>query len=314
MIRKILVPLDGSEFAEAAIDVARSLADHHRAELEFVTVHRPVFLLRRPSGAPVADPTLDGEMRSAMQDYLDRIATAERARTTAPIGATFAEGDVDDEILNAIRAKSADLVVMTTHGRGGLERMWLGSVADEIIRRAHVPVLLVRSTASGGTPRSIGEWRRVVIALAGNEADERVIDATFAVTDRERAQYSLVHAVASNFLPVTVGSAGPPSELAGLPVSIDQAELPHARRYVEGVAERLVATGIAATAAVESGGSVARTVVEYATRVGAGLIAVGTRAPGRFERQTMGSVADKVLRSTEASVLVCPPQREVQRP
>jgi nucleotide-binding universal stress UspA family protein len=192
--------------------------------------------------------------------------------------------------------------------------MWLGSVADEIIRRAHVPVLLVRSTASGGTPRSIGEWRRVVIALAGNEADERVIDATFAVTDRERAQYSLVHAVASNFLPVTVGSAGPPSELAGLPVSIDQAELPHARRYVEGVAERLVATGIAATAAVESGGSVARTVVEYATRVGAGLIAVGTRAPGRFERQTMGSVADKVLRSTEASVLVCPPQREVQRP
>ena len=72
--------------------------------------------------------------------------------------------------------------------------------------------------------------------------------------------------------------------------------------------------GVAATAAVETGRSVVRTVVEYATRMRADLIAAGTRAPGRFERQTMGSVADKVLRSAEASVLVCPPQREVQRP
>lgn len=314
MIRKILVPLDGSEFAEGAVDVARSLADHHRAGLEFVTVHRPSFLLSRPSGAPVPDLTLDGEMRRAMQDYLDRITTAERARTTAPICATFAEGDVDDEILKVIEAESADLVVMTTHGRGGMERMWLGSVADEIIRRAHVPVLLVRATATDGMPRSIGEWRRVVIALAENEADERVIDATLAVTDRERAQYSLLHAVASNFVPVTVGAAGPPSELAGLPVSIDQEERALASRYLDGVAERLAATGIAATAAVESGRSVARTVVEYATRMRAGLIAVGTRAPGRFERQTMGSVADKVLRSAEASVLICPPEREGHRP
>ena len=87
---------------------------------------------------------------------------------------------MDDEILKVIQAKAADLVVMTTHGRGGLERIWLGSVADEIIRRAHVPVLLIRSTAEDATPRSIGDWRRVVIALAGNEADERVIDAAFA--------------------------------------------------------------------------------------------------------------------------------------
>jgi nucleotide-binding universal stress UspA family protein len=314
MIRKILVPLDGSDFAEGAVDVARSLADHHRAGLEFVTVHRPSFLLRRPSGAPVADPTLDGEMRRAMQDYLERITTAERARTIAYIGATFAEGDVDDEILKAIQAKSADLVVMTTHGRGGLERMWLGSVADEVIRRAHVPVLLVRSAATDRTPRSIGEWRRVVIALAGNEADERVIDNTFAVTDRERAQYTLLHAVASNFVPVTVGAAGPPSELAGLPVNIDQEEMQLASRYLDDMAERLATSGIMASAVVESGRSVARTVVEFATRTRADLIAVGTRAPGRVERQTMGSVADKVLRSAEASVLVCPPEREKQRP
>jgi nucleotide-binding universal stress UspA family protein len=314
MIRTILVPLDGSDFAEAAIDVARSLADHHRATLEFVTVHRPSFLLRRPSGAPVADPSIDGEMRSAMKDYLERITTAERARTTTPIGSTFAEGDVDDEILNTIKAKAADLVVMTTHGRGGLERMWIGSVADEIIRRAHVPVLLVRSTAKEGTPRSIGEWRRVVIALAGNAADERVIDATFAVTDRERAQYTLLHALESNFLPVTVGSVGPPSELAGLPVNFDQEEGQRASQYLDSVAERIVSTGTVATAAMESGRSVARTVVEYATRTGADLIAVGTRAPGRFDRQTMGSVADKVLRTAETNVLVCPPEREKQRP
>ena len=97
-------------------------------------------------------------------------------------------------------------------------------------------------------------------------------------------------------------------------MNIDQEEIQFASRYVDDVAARLAATGIAATAAVETGRSVARTVVEYATRMRADLIAVGTRAPGRFERQTMGSVADKVLRSAEASVLVCPPQREVQRP
>lgn len=307
MIRRILVPLDGSAFAESAVEAARAIAERHRAALSFVSVHRPEMRVLRPSGAPVPDPRLDSELRHALRDYVERIAAAERGRTTTPVSATLLEGKVADELLGEIDRAGVDLVVMTSHGRGGLERMWLGSTADRLIRAGRVPVLLVRGEAET-SPAAIGVFRRVLVAMAGNEADPSLLDHVFAVTDRERATYTLLHAVAFTHMPPAMMSAVPlPDEVAALPPSTDKAEIDAGEAYLRQMAEPLKQRGVAVETVVETGRSVPRAIIEYADSHSVDLVALATRAPGPIERLAMGSVADKVMRSVSSSVLVCPP-------
>lgn len=305
MIRRILVPLDGSAFAESAVEAARAIAERHRAALSFVSVHRPEMRVLRPSGAPAPDLRLDGEARGALQQYVERIAAAERGRTTTPVAAALLEGNVADELLREIERAGIDLVVMTSHGRGGLERLWLGSTADRLIRAGRVPVLLVRGEASGA---AIGLFRRVVVAMAGNQADAPLLDSVFAVTDRERATYTLLHAVAFTHIPAApVGAVPLPDEVAALPPATDQQEIEAGEAYLRQVADPLRARGVAVETSVETGRSVARAIIDYADGHSADLVALSTRAPGPIERLAMGSVADKVMRSVSASVLICPP-------
>lgn len=308
MIRRILVPLDGSAFAENAIEAARSIAERHRAALAFVSVHRPELRLVRPSGAPVPETRLDGEMRQALHDYVERIAAAERARSTTPVSARLLEGRVAEELLAEAERIGADLVVMTSHGRGGFQRFILGSTADRLIRAGRVPVLLIRGEAEAA-PATLGGFRRVVVAMAGNDADKTLLEHVFAVTDRERAAYTLLHGVAYTHMPAAAPGAVPlPDEIAALPPALDQAEIDAGREYLERVAAPLRASGATVGIAVETGRSAARVITEYAEQHTADLIALATRAPGALERLALGSVADKVMRSAHCSVLICPPE------
>jgi nucleotide-binding universal stress UspA family protein len=179
---KILVPLDGSAFAERAIETARAIAARLNAGVEFVTVHEPEIAPSRIGGAPVRDPRLDAELRANLHGYLTRIETAERARSAFPVTAVFREGAVADEVVAQVTAGGASLVVMTTHGRGGMERLWLGSVADRVIRSATVPVLLVRPANGGATP-----LERVVVAIAGSDEDERIVATVIELVEMARA-------------------------------------------------------------------------------------------------------------------------------
>jgi nucleotide-binding universal stress UspA family protein len=81
------------------------------------------------------------------QAYLDAI-TKQLGKTAAvPVTSTLVGGLIEDAILERVRTKPADLIVMTTHGRGPMSRFWLGSVAVELMRHGPVPILLVRPTA-----------------------------------------------------------------------------------------------------------------------------------------------------------------------
>lgn len=143
MYKKILVPLDGSELAEQALPQVSQLAGCTGAE---------VVLLRVPSEPVydylVPDPDIAVEMRSdietAAQVYLDEIAAELRAMDLKVSTLVVWGAPVQDTILEVARQLHADLIVMSTHGRSGLARLVIGSVADDVVRRAPVPVLLVR--------------------------------------------------------------------------------------------------------------------------------------------------------------------------
>lgn len=146
MYRRIVVPLDGSSLAEQALPHAEALADLTHAPLHLVRVIDPTHL-GTPLGVVLATDALAmqlllDEERSAAREYLERLAQELLSRQHQ-VTIEYRQGPAADELLAA--AQPGDLIVMTSHGRTGLRRWFLGSVAEAVIRRASVPALLVRA-------------------------------------------------------------------------------------------------------------------------------------------------------------------------
>ncbi len=145
-IKRILVPLDGSALAERALPVARELASIFDADLQlFRAWENPLY---RVDAYPVglSPAAVDQEIGAATEEYLQiRAQEFEHAGLRVQYESrctTAAEG-----ILQAIQKYAVDLVVMCTHGRSGVSRWVMGSIADRVLRASPVPVLLIRSGA-----------------------------------------------------------------------------------------------------------------------------------------------------------------------
>lgn len=139
----VVVPIDFSDPAEQALDYACQLAGKLGATIHLVHAIGPIGEL--PLGPQLLDE-LGGERRRALEEL------AARRREHATFGPPILEvADPRDAILDAVEKVGAELIVMSTHGRRGLSRVLLGSVAESVIRRAPCPVLVVRPVKQGGT-------------------------------------------------------------------------------------------------------------------------------------------------------------------
>jgi nucleotide-binding universal stress UspA family protein len=146
MYRTILVPLDGSALAEAALTHALAMGQAGRSTIALLRV--PV--LHIASQPPTLGETLpdamahyDDELYQRVKDYLDHLATR-LPESGLAVTTDLRYGDVPTAILDYADEIGADLIVMSTHGRGGIARWLLGSVASKIVQSAHCPVLLIR--------------------------------------------------------------------------------------------------------------------------------------------------------------------------
>jgi nucleotide-binding universal stress UspA family protein len=208
-------------------------------------------------------------------------------------------GTVAKTVADHAQAQRVGLVIMTTHGHGAVNRFWLGSVADHILRRVHVPVLLLRPTQ--GTPHT--EFRRIVVALDGSSEGERPLEPALALGSLTRdALHTLVQVVE------------PPVSLITRLAMSPARERPHwreqqencARSYLERVATRLRSRGVSVATEMIPARGVGEQILGFAQRSGADLIVVGTHAARGMERLLLGSVADKVIRGSTQPVLVVP--------
>lgn len=140
-IRKILCPTDFSDSARPAFDIACAMARTYRAALAVIHVVAPASA-RASDGISSPFP-IEGR-------YGLRARLVHDLPTDPDIGVEYhvLEGAVDERILEAARDVAADVIVMGTHGRGGLTRLLLGSAAESVVRRAPCPVLTVRGPLS----------------------------------------------------------------------------------------------------------------------------------------------------------------------
>jgi len=145
-IRQILVPLDGSALAEAALAPAAAMAELFEAELVLVQIAPPLTAgsLLPVNFAAGYDRDAVALLRKQAQDYLEDLGEDLRKRGTRVRTTVVVGPNVGEALINLAHPERIDLVAIATHGRSGLQRLVLGSVADKLIRGSEPPVLVIR--------------------------------------------------------------------------------------------------------------------------------------------------------------------------
>jgi nucleotide-binding universal stress UspA family protein len=291
----VLVPLDGSDLAERALTVAAALARRRGSALRLVYVHLPV--ASDPihvEGLPIIDEHFRSLGHNHERAYLERVRDRLAAGVTTSVA--LLDGPPATTLADDARTKGAGLIVMTAHGRGGIERAQLGSVADELIRISPVPLLLVRD--GRGTVSS--HFRRIVVPLDGSSPSEKILEhALYLAHSDPPAELVLINVVQPP--PRGKWIANAPSEGNTAP----QEE--NARRYLDGAARRLTAAGARVQASVLVASDVASAVLNFARDENADVIALATHGRSGLNRLALGRVADRVVRVATTPVLVVRP-------
>jgi nucleotide-binding universal stress UspA family protein len=302
-IRSILLPLDGSAFAEQAVPWAAAIARKARARLRLALVHQT------PPSPPLDESSarlytrIELALRKSEREYLRRVAARIKGAGAIQLATATLSGPPAPALANYGREVGVDLVVMTTHGRSGLQRAWLGSVADRLVRSLEIPVLLIR-THEEAAPLSQPRLEEILVPLDGSRRAEAALPTALGMATLFGARLALIQAVEPVARMVDVPMAFP----RALDEELTSLRRREAQDYLDGVAERVSASGVAARAsAVLAAGALDG--IQAATRSPAvGMIALATQGHGGLRRLVLGSVADKLVRTGELPVLVTRPR------
>lgn len=313
---RILVPLDGSDFAEHALPLALALAGD-TTTLDLVSVVEPVaaslFIQDGDAGELGATLPATEAFRDAAQEaretalhrYLEAAAGRIRPYHGGPVDMAILDGQPTTALDDRIQDTDPDLVVMTTHGRGGLSRAWLGSVADGLVRRCHRPVLLARPRGEDAVDLDRSpETGTVLVPLDGSDLAEAILPDVTELCAFTGARCMLLTVVVPQLEP---GSPYMPQAPALHRELLEEAEA-RSRGYLERVAADLAGAGVETATAVVVHLAPASAVLETAREAGIGLIAMATHGRSGLRRLVLGSVGDKVLRGADVPVMLRRPE------
>jgi len=299
MLQSLLVPLDGSEFSERTLPLACGLAKATGASLHLAHVHvshPPDHFL---SNTQFHFEGLDMEEYEARHRNEERAYLAEiEARLSADtdVATALLEGQVADEIAEYASRVGVDMVLITTHGHTGVSRMWLGSVADALVRLTTLPLLVVHPAQGGHVPDDVFTFQHIMVPLDGSALSASILGPAADLARASGAKMTLVHVVSSS---AVLGARIFPL----LPDDLSPA-MKKAHDYLEKLADELREDGLQVGIHVEEHEAPGRAIAAVADKLGADLIALATHGYGGLKRALLGSVADKVLRSSPLPLLV----------
>ena len=312
MYNSILVPLDGSRNAEWALPIAINIARAAGVPINLMTVQVPVPILAAGPGVMGIDAGIGHGAVVPPDDYLRRVAerVAATGVNTITLGvlepSALVFGTIGDEIAHRADVNHAGLIVMTTHARAAVPRMFLGSVARDVVRTSKVPVLLMRP-ASEAAPDLTAKitFRHILVALDGSSFSEEVLNGAVELGQLAGAHYTLLRVIEPP------RAYGTPVEPVLLP--IDEIALGELKRdaeaYLEKVADRMRKRELQVATKVMVESSPAEAIVRHASELAADAIAMTSHARGGFGTLVLGSVANQVVRSTIIPVLTYRPRQ-----
>jgi nucleotide-binding universal stress UspA family protein len=285
MFNKILVPLDGSGLAEGVLRFVSQFAEGYRTPLLLATVIDP--------------DSSEGSGSGAERIALERLeALVSRVAGWGLQADTLVStGPPAKMIVEMAGQEGCDLIAMSTHGRGGLGRAILGSVADELIRASDLPILVIAPERARSYWQDGERISTVLVPLDGSDLGESVLPYVESLADKLSLEVELLR--------VTMGAISTPysGALSGKDVNkeIESKYLD----YLDGIGAGLRAKGLEVRSKVLFGAA-AYEITKDAKEMPGNIIVVATHGRSGLDRWTKGSVADAVIRLSGDPVLIVP--------
>ena len=300
MIRSILVPLDGSRFAEAALPLAVRLTRAAHAQLRLLLAHETADAMV-PAGGGCWDVPDQSGNREKAQTYLAQTADCLPGHGK-PIEYELVDGEVGPALAERIMLTAPDLVVMATHGRGTIGRFWRGSVADYLVRHVTVPVLLVRPDRQSRIGVGTG-FRKILVPLDLSQSSDSILEPVKSLARVTQAHLTLAHVVEPAFgLPIPS-----PPLVAPMETGVTERECERAQRHLDRLAAELRGEGFSVATRVVPGAGVAGRLLTKLRDGGFDLVALTTHGRGGLQRTVLGSVATRLITEATQPVLVLRP-------
>lgn len=286
--QRIVVPLDGSAFAEEALPVAASLAGPSGVLILCHVIPRAENVLTEDGDSIAPDPRWLAEAAArTAQQYGVRCETV------------IASGDPAKQILTLAQQRGASTIAIASHGRGAALKMLLGSVAEEVLHKASIPVVVTQA-ATSHHPAPSPRLRRIVIPLDGSDLAMKAIPVAVQFAKRQRIPVLLVYAADLSQVQ---------SPLAGYGAALSDhvyrqvmgALKDQAQRILEGAGAQLMRQGVVAAWRVLLGPP-AKAIADV---LAAGdLVIVASHGRAGVERLLAGSVAEDLIATGVAPVMV----------
>lgn len=287
-MQRVIIPLDGSEWDAQSVGLGERMAEAFGGTIELVHILTTTPVLARDAPDPVS-----------MDRYLSSVA--ERLPPRFPVQTTIVEGDPAEGLLDVTAQGPRTMVVMATHGWGGLRRVAFGSIADKLMREGSVPVAVFRGPAR----IKAKALRHLLLALDGSALAEQSLPLAVRLARTYSSEVHLVRVVNASFSPYhSPGFDRSPEELGLLAELADQNH-EDARGYLNGIATTLRRQGIRVSWEVRAGAP-GEEIVRAAETSAADLIVMCSHGRGGIRRWVLGSVTDTVLRTGSTPLLVIP--------
>ncbi len=279
----ILVPTDGSDPATAAARHARLLATELDAAVHVLSVVSEAGVGGRDNPRTAAE--------GAAADAASSVGGGDASAAPAAIEptTTVREGDPAETILAHADEIDADLIVMGTHGRTGVDRVVSGSVTEHVTRLSETPVFTVRDGATVPT-----RYERLLLPTDGSSCAETAVDQATLLATAFDATVEVVSVV-------DVNTVAAQSELTNARPVVGELET-QSETAVERVADRLREAGVSVETAVLQG-TPAAAVADRVVEAGADLVVMGTHGRTGVGRILLGSTTERLIRHAAAPVL-----------
>lgn len=296
MYTKILVPLDGSSLAEGILPYARGLVKALKVPVELFQVIDPdiVSAFVDPEHGRYRD-TVEASMKQRSTAYLGRVAGS--FPDPGRVGYSASIGRVAEVIVEKAAQDRNTLIAMATHGRSGLRRWMLGSVADKVLHATSNDLLLIRPTDNAKT-EGIAELKTVLVPLDGSGLAETVLPHVVALARALKLETVLVRVYTLMETAYVADEFGYGWQLRAEEIKKE------ATVYLEERARQLQADGLERVSCVALEGSAAEEIVDLARQTPDNLVAMCTHGRSGVGRWVLGSVTDRVVRHCGDPVLV----------
>ncbi|MFB6099430.1 MAG: universal stress protein [Salinibacter sp.] len=303
LVQRLLVPTDFSSHADAALDHAVSLAHQFDATLHLLhVVNDPRAGWYGLGDAEVRIDRLKEKAEAAARDRLHELAHDSEAVEVETAVSQRLNLDVADAIREYMEEHVIDLVVMGTHGRQGLGRLVLGSVANTLIRRSACPVMTVREPADAEGDLPDVDYEHLLAPIDFSDHSRNALCLSKAIAGRYEATQHLLFIAEKRVLP-TFSDTGIPG--VGV-VEMDPEIVANAEAALEELNANVGGPEVKSEYHVEEG-DVAQDIIDFAETEEVDLIVMATRGLTGIDRFVLGSNTERVVRSAPCPVVTVPP-------